>query len=125
MEIYTCIVLLFTLSEVALVISKRSKSSAVKSQADKSSMLLLWITISVCLTAAGFISGYKIWVVNNVSIAEKAGITLAVAGFIIRWTAIVQLGKMFTVDVAISNTHILKTSGLYKFVRHPSYLGLI
>jgi protein-S-isoprenylcysteine O-methyltransferase Ste14 len=52
-------------------------------------------------------------------------VTLAVVGFIIRWTAIVQLGRMFTVDVAISNTHILKTSGLYKIVRHPSYLGLI
>ena len=32
---------------------------------------------------------------------------------------------MFTVDVAIANEHTLKTNGLYKVVRHPSYLGLI
>jgi protein-S-isoprenylcysteine O-methyltransferase Ste14 len=32
---------------------------------------------------------------------------------------------MFTVNVAIINEHQLKTTGLYKMVRHPSYLGLI
>jgi protein-S-isoprenylcysteine O-methyltransferase Ste14 len=32
---------------------------------------------------------------------------------------------MFTVDVSIATTHTLKTSGLYKIVRHPSYLGLM
>ncbi|WP_299357409.1 isoprenylcysteine carboxylmethyltransferase family protein [Mucilaginibacter sp.] len=32
---------------------------------------------------------------------------------------------MFTVDVAIVDSHTLKTTGLYKTVRHPSYLGLI
>jgi protein-S-isoprenylcysteine O-methyltransferase Ste14 len=48
-----------------------------------------------------------------------------VIGFIIRWTAVVQLGRLFTVDVAISATHTLKTEGLYKIVRHPSYLGLM
>jgi protein-S-isoprenylcysteine O-methyltransferase Ste14 len=29
------------------------------------------------------------------------------------------------VDVAINKVHQLKTDGLYKIVRHPSYLGLI
>ena len=32
---------------------------------------------------------------------------------------------MFTVDVAISKSHILKTNGMYQLVRHPSYLGLM
>jgi len=53
------------------------------------------------------------------------GIALAIVGFIIRWTAIIQLGKMFTVDVAINNQHQLKTNGLYQIVRHPSYTGLM
>ena len=48
-----------------------------------------------------------------------------ILGFIIRWTAIVQLGKAFTVDVSISKTHKIKDDGLYKIVRHPSYTGLI
>jgi protein-S-isoprenylcysteine O-methyltransferase Ste14 len=32
---------------------------------------------------------------------------------------------MFTVDVAISSSHILKTNGMYQLVRHPTYLGLM
>ena len=50
---------------------------------------------------------------------------LAVIGFATRWTAIFALGKFFTVDVEISDQHKLKTEGIYKMVRHPSYLGLI
>jgi protein-S-isoprenylcysteine O-methyltransferase Ste14 len=29
------------------------------------------------------------------------------------------------VDVAINSAHELKTNGLYKIIRHPSYLGLL
>jgi protein-S-isoprenylcysteine O-methyltransferase Ste14 len=36
-----------------------------------------------------------------------------------------QLKKAFTVDVAINQNHELKTDGLYKTVRHPSYFGLL
>ena len=50
---------------------------------------------------------------------------ICILGFAIRWTAVIQLGKMFTVDVTITDKHNLKTTGLYKIVRHPSYLGLI
>ena len=39
--------------------------------------------------------------------------------------AIFSLGKFFTVDVEISDQHKLKTEGIYKTVRHPSYSGLI
>ena len=50
---------------------------------------------------------------------------LVLAGIIIRWVAIIQLGKSFTVDVAITEVARIKTDGLYKQVRHPSYLGLL
>jgi protein-S-isoprenylcysteine O-methyltransferase Ste14 len=33
--------------------------------------------------------------------------------------------KGFTVDVSISQHHQLKNDGLYKNIRHPSYLGLV
>ena len=36
-----------------------------------------------------------------------------------------SLGKFFTVDVAIQEEHILVVRGLYKYVRHPSYAGLL
>ena len=124
MSIYTILVTIFCISEVGLYLSKRSKTTSAKSQTDKSSMLLLWIAIPVSLTVGGFISGYGFWVFGNIVTVTYIGLGIAILGFIIRWTAIFQLGKMFTVDVSISSTHKLNTAGLYKIVRHPSYLGL-
>ena len=48
-----------------------------------------------------------------------------IGGLIIRWIAILQLGKSFTVDVAITNASKLKTDGIYKRIRHPSYSGML
>jgi len=39
--------------------------------------------------------------------------------------SIFQLKKAFTVDVAIGTEQKLKTDGMYKIIRHPSYLGLL
>jgi protein-S-isoprenylcysteine O-methyltransferase Ste14 len=50
---------------------------------------------------------------------------LIIGGLIIRWTAILQLGNAFTVDVAITDTAGLKTNGIYERIRHPSYSGLL
>ena len=42
-----------------------------------------------------------------------------------RWIAILTLGRLFTVDVAIQANHAVVQSGLYRLVRHPSYSGLL
>jgi protein-S-isoprenylcysteine O-methyltransferase Ste14 len=36
-----------------------------------------------------------------------------------------QLKKRFTVNVAINREHVLETEGLFKYIRHPSYAGLM
>ena len=43
----------------------------------------------------------------------------------VRWVAILSLGKAFSVNVAIRDTQNLKRSGLYHFARHPSYTGMM
>ena len=43
----------------------------------------------------------------------------------IRWTAIFTLGKSFSSNVAIQESQQITRTGLYRFVRHPSYLGLL
>lgn len=125
MHIYNYVVILFTASELSLFFFKRSKTATEKGNNDKKSLPILWLAIAGSLTLAGFISGFKPGLhIDNVMLS-RIGLVFAVCGFVIRWTAILQLGKLFTVDVAISNTHTLKTTGLYKIVRHPSYLGLM
>jgi protein-S-isoprenylcysteine O-methyltransferase Ste14 len=122
---YYSIAEIFGISEIILLLVKRSKSGATKNRSDKSSLIILWIIITGSITLGGFIAANGIWPFPNVKIAMDTGVAVAIIGFIIRWTAILQLGKMFTVDVAISSEHELKTSGLYQIVRHPSYLGLM
>jgi protein-S-isoprenylcysteine O-methyltransferase Ste14 len=48
-----------------------------------------------------------------------------VLGVAIRWTAVLSLGRAFSASVAIRAGQQLYTEGLYRWVRHPSYLGLL
>ncbi len=125
MSIYTYLQLIFFASELGLLIFKRAKSGKVKNERDRRSLLILWVVIALSSCAGPWTAAYHIWGLDNYQAVEIAGIAIFALGFIIRWTAIYQLGRMFTVNVVISDSHTLKTSGLYQIVRHPSYLGLL
>lgn len=53
------------------------------------------------------------------------GIALAVivAGIAFRQWAVLTLGRLFTRSVTIQREHTVVTSGPYRLVRHPGYLG--
>ena len=53
------------------------------------------------------------------------GLFLFFAGSILRLVAVFVLGRRFSGLVAIQSDHQLKTDGLYRYIRHPSYAGLI
>ena len=116
--------LLFFILEFILLIVKRSKNKGIKLKKDKMSLLLLWIAITLGITTGFFNANHKEWNNWNYSIAI-IGLCILIFGIIIRWISIIQLNKEFTVDVAISANHKLNTNGMYKYIRHPSYLGLL
>lgn len=60
-------------------------------------------------------AGVKLW---NIS-----GLVLLALGMIIRYWAIRTMGEQFTGTVQITKKQILIQHGIYKDVRHPSYLG--
>jgi len=115
---------IFFISEFILMLVKRSKKSTSKQQKDKGSLVLLWVTISLCFTFGFIFADYNRWDISHLIMAV-IGLLIIIVGFIIRWTAILQLKKAFTVDVAIGTEHKLNTDGIYKTIRHPSYLGLL
>jgi len=53
------------------------------------------------------------------------GIALMAAGLLIRQWAILTLGRFFTVDVRVHPGQTVVDSGPYRWVRHPSYTGMI
>jgi protein-S-isoprenylcysteine O-methyltransferase Ste14 len=115
---------LFFLVEIILLLTKRSMKRTSAKQKDRGSLAFLWVVITLGLTAGFMLARYNDWHLINYLIAS-AGIILVISGLAIRWTAILQLKKGFTVNVAISKDHELKKDGLYSVVRHPSYLGLL
>jgi protein-S-isoprenylcysteine O-methyltransferase len=56
---------------------------------------------------------------------QIAGLVIMGGGIFLRSTAIAQLGRFHSPNVAIRDDHHLVDVGLYRFVRHPSYLGAI
>jgi protein-S-isoprenylcysteine O-methyltransferase Ste14 len=115
---------LFFISEMLLFISKRSKNKTLKTGNDKMSLLFIWLSITFNMTFGFFLANYQPWDSSNKTIAYIA-LILFCFGIILRWFSILQLKKEFTVDVAIHKDHQLKTDGLYKYIRHPSYSGLL
>jgi protein-S-isoprenylcysteine O-methyltransferase Ste14 len=53
------------------------------------------------------------------------GVALFAAGGVLRIWPTFVLGRRFNGLVAIQPGHVLTTNGVYRIVRHPSYLGLL
>jgi protein-S-isoprenylcysteine O-methyltransferase len=116
--------LAFGLSEVALGIFKRSGTSS--RDTDRSSLRVLWAVIlasvAVAIMAARMVPQARSdWLARGYAL----GAALFVAGLVLRWYAIIYLGRFFTVDVAIAADHRVVDSGPYRSIRHPSYTGVL
>jgi protein-S-isoprenylcysteine O-methyltransferase Ste14 len=53
------------------------------------------------------------------------GLALMAAGMLVRWWAIIVLGRFFTPVVRVRADQTVVERGPYRWVRHPSYSGLI
>jgi len=116
---------LFPVSEIALGIFKRARRSTTTTH-DRGSMMALWLVI--CLSMAAGI-GAQWFRAARFPFARApvygTALALLVIGLAVRWAAIITLGRFFTVDVAVHHDHRIVQAGLYRFVRHPSYSGLL
>ena len=59
----------------------------------------------------------------DLSFWQIIGLILLFTGITIRWLSINTLKKYFTANLTIQEDHKLITTGIYKNIRHPSYLG--
>lgn len=120
------VILVFFLSEGALSLVKRARWSAKATSADKGTRFVLVVVITLAITAAVMVSGVPAtrlpW---PPAVVGAIAMGLLITGLLFRWWAIVTLGRFFTVDVAVHDDHTLVDYGPYRFVRHPSYTGLL
>jgi protein-S-isoprenylcysteine O-methyltransferase Ste14 len=119
--LYIC----WVLSEVAIFVFTRTKSGKGEIK-DRGSLLLLWVVIFASLYLGPLYGDtHQRNMFGNAEWIRYAGLALMIVGLAIRWTAVVSLGKSFSANVAIRTEQRLKTNGLFRFVRHPSYFGLL
>ena len=118
-------VVLFPLSEIALAIRKRATLPGAERQ-DRGSLRLLWAAIGVGLalaTAAQWVPSARLPIPRPV--LQPVALVVLLTGLVVRWGSILTLGRFFTVDVAIQPGHRIIRTGPYRYVRHPSYTGLL
>ncbi|MBA3962539.1 MAG: isoprenylcysteine carboxylmethyltransferase family protein [Chthoniobacterales bacterium] len=107
-------------SELTLALAKRSHSG----KKDRATLPLLWLVIGLSLCLAFELRArLPQGLMPHPLSCYLVGLCLFTAGLILRWWAIVYLGRFFTVNVAIAEDHQLITTGPYRYVRHPSYSG--
>jgi protein-S-isoprenylcysteine O-methyltransferase Ste14 len=92
---------------------------------DRGTQIILWIVIIASLNIVGWI--HKLFPVDmpgSYSWLRPVAFGILILGLGIRAAAIFKLGRAFSANVAMRTGQKLQRSGLYRFVRHPSYLGL-
>jgi len=109
---------------LSLIVDKfffKGQSSENKKQ-DKMLSTLLSISWFTALIIP--ILEYSYFIRSN-KIISIVGIIIVFIGIIIRGLSIKYLGEYFSKDVETWDNHILVKDGLYKYIRHPAYLGNI
>ena len=101
------------------------RSGAWKSKQDAGSVIAVAAGI-----VAGFGAGLALASGHGLSLPDPVvwlvvGLIIAWAGMLLRLWAVLTLGRFFTTTVMVRPEQTVVTSGPYRFVRHPSYLGLL
>jgi protein-S-isoprenylcysteine O-methyltransferase len=124
-RLFTLLVFLWVASEFGIWFFRRSKGGRTTGQFSVSN-IVLWGAIGVGVVAANLvrrfasahIGGSSQWLL-------LAAAVVVVAGLAIRWWAIIVLGRFFTSDLAVQPGHRIVQSGPYRWLRHPSYTGIV
>jgi protein-S-isoprenylcysteine O-methyltransferase Ste14 len=115
----------FVLLELAIRL--RSSRNHQGSSADRGSIVVVWATVAGGLAAAFALAAsagagaihsgrWSLFV---------AGIVLMILGVVLRQWAVALLGRYFTTDVRVHAGQTVVDTGPYRWVRHPSYTGLL
>lgn len=111
--------------EVVLGLRRRAGDSGDR-KADRGSERLIWLVVFSCFLLAGASQLLALPRLPGAMTARLLlGSTLMVLGLAIRWHSIHTLGRFFTTNVAVREDHRIVQSGLYRWLRHPSYTGLL
>ena len=115
---------LYFFFEVFLNLRQKRKRTVTTSN-DKNSLRLLYGLITVGYFLSFAIGATKLGRLYHWNTYFAIGMSFFVLGLVIRIYSIMTLRQFFTYSVAKVQDHKIVETGLYKFIRHPGYLGQI
>jgi protein-S-isoprenylcysteine O-methyltransferase len=117
------LVLFFLWLSVDSVVMYRYKTGATENR-DRFSLKVIVIggPLAWCLS---IVLAFGTMAAMHSPALQIGGLVVMALGVALRFTAIAQLGRFHSPNVAIHQDHRLIETGLYRIVRHPSYLGAL
>jgi protein-S-isoprenylcysteine O-methyltransferase Ste14 len=88
-------------------------------------LAVLELAFFVCYLIVPYLDRRGLLVLPEADALRYAGLLLFIAGIALRTWAFVYLGRFFSIFLTIQEGHRLVTDNIYKYVRHPSYTGLL
>ena len=123
--IWLALCLLWISAEIWLLIKSRPDKLSL-THIEQNSRKRIWRSLLIGL---GLAFWFKHLALAPIAIAylprQLLAMPLFAAGLGLRYNAIQQLGHLFTTHVTIHQEHRLITEGLYHWIRHPTYTGLL
>jgi protein-S-isoprenylcysteine O-methyltransferase Ste14 len=113
---------LYGFFEIFMNLRRRGKGKTTSS-GDKGSLWLLYGLITVGYALSFAIGATKFGRIQPWGTFFAIGMVLLSIGLAIRVYSILTLNQYFTYSVAKIENHKIIETGLYKFIRHPGYLG--
>jgi protein-S-isoprenylcysteine O-methyltransferase Ste14 len=112
--------------EVGLLIRDRVRGRG-STATDHGTLWLNIVIIAVALGAAGTVTGalHGGGLQFGSTALTAAGVVIMWAGLAVRIWAIVVLGQSFRMTVEVDSNQQVVDSGPYRWVRHPSYTGIV
>lgn len=117
--------LCWVLIEVAIIRSSRRRAQATQKHEQRSEKFI-WVIVCLSLVFAVILKELQLWPMPIAYINRQGvAVLLFLGGVGLRFYAVFSLGRFFTTRVGIHHAHRLIQSGPYRYIRHPSYTGLI
>lgn len=88
-------------------------------------VVLLQVLSLATLLVAPYCDRRGLVTIGESDVIRYLGIVLFAGGFVLVSWAEASLGRQFSTQVTIQEEHRLVTEGLYRYLRHPRYLGII
>ncbi|RMG48269.1 MAG: isoprenylcysteine carboxylmethyltransferase family protein [Acidobacteria bacterium] len=124
-RLYVALLAAWWAGEALLALFRRAAAEESRGR-DRGSMAILFVTNVISTVAAVALGARRILPIGAPP-ADLLGaaVLLLLSGVGIRVWAILTLGRLFTMNVAIRRGHRIVARGPYRAVRHPSYTGLL